>query len=246
MSMDIISFLLGKLAEEASELAHAALKAQTFGLYATHPDTNESNIDQITRELNDVMGVIELLKGFRHQFTDLGHPRNLRAKGVKIATMLKNACVRDPSLEGRLGLEVMNFMEVLLNPPALAAMDSTISMTFEDYNDPVKGAALEFFIGKDTQNKCVKLPDADSVEFWRMPFSSELFEMHRQVYSNEEWIKYGWVKLDGKCTTIAGFLKNSDPRIAQLFFRNAFNCISVPLPNRTAYAPFNFTWEDKP
>lgn len=58
-------YLLGKLAEEAAELAQIAIKAQQFGLEEVfggegNPD-GLSNRDRIENEFNDVVGVVHLL-----------------------------------------------------------------------------------------------------------------------------------------------------------------------------------------
>lgn len=57
-------YLLGKLAEEASELAQIAIKAQHFGLGETQcgqGDDFPTNAKRIEAEFNDVLGVIDLL-----------------------------------------------------------------------------------------------------------------------------------------------------------------------------------------
>ena len=55
-------YLLGKIAEEASEVAKAALKAQQFGFDSAHPDApDESNLALLRAELNDLLGVTLML-----------------------------------------------------------------------------------------------------------------------------------------------------------------------------------------
>lgn len=58
-------YLLGKLAEEAAELAQIAIKAQQFGIDEvfggeSNPDAL-SNRDRIESEYNDVQGIINML-----------------------------------------------------------------------------------------------------------------------------------------------------------------------------------------
>ena len=58
-------YLLGKLAEEAAELAQIAIKAQQFGIDEvfggdSNPD-KLSNRDRIEAEFNDVLGIIYAL-----------------------------------------------------------------------------------------------------------------------------------------------------------------------------------------
>lgn len=55
-------YLLIKLAEEASEIAQAALKAAQFGMNSYHPETEISNTTQLFTELDDLHGVINLLR----------------------------------------------------------------------------------------------------------------------------------------------------------------------------------------
>lgn len=50
--------LLGKLAEEASELAHAALKAQMFGLENSHEGL--SKVGMLDSEIKDVLALLVL------------------------------------------------------------------------------------------------------------------------------------------------------------------------------------------
>lgn len=59
-------YLLGKLAEEAAELAQIAVKAQQFGLkevFGGQEGTPLNNAQRIELEYNDVMGVINMLNG---------------------------------------------------------------------------------------------------------------------------------------------------------------------------------------
>jgi len=57
-------YLLGKLAEEAAELAQIAIKAQQFGLdevFGGQTGTPLSNAHRIQAEFNDVLGVMKML-----------------------------------------------------------------------------------------------------------------------------------------------------------------------------------------
>lgn len=57
--MTPLQFYLKKLAEEAGEVAHDALKAMEFGLDSEYG--GETNRERINRELNDLMQVVEVL-----------------------------------------------------------------------------------------------------------------------------------------------------------------------------------------
>lgn len=54
-------YLLTKLAEEASEVAQIALKAQQFGLDYLHPKLLESNAARIRAELTDLLAIVDML-----------------------------------------------------------------------------------------------------------------------------------------------------------------------------------------
>lgn len=62
--MTNVQYLLGKLAEEASELAQIAIKAQQFGLDEVFggQETPLSNAERISGEFSDVVGVIAMLQ----------------------------------------------------------------------------------------------------------------------------------------------------------------------------------------
>lgn len=59
-------YLLGKLAEEAAELAQIAIKAQQFGLdhvFGGQGDNTQSNAERISAEMNDTVAVFYMLVG---------------------------------------------------------------------------------------------------------------------------------------------------------------------------------------
>lgn len=53
-------FILSKIAEEASELSHAALKAQQFGIFERDSDA-PTNYELIQAEFNDLIAEVGLL-----------------------------------------------------------------------------------------------------------------------------------------------------------------------------------------
>ncbi|MEM8499880.1 MAG: hypothetical protein AAF542_17790 [Pseudomonadota bacterium] len=61
MSMTLEQHLLGKLAEEASEVAKIALKAQQFGLHEVREGQSLSNAERIYEELNDLEASVRML-----------------------------------------------------------------------------------------------------------------------------------------------------------------------------------------
>lgn len=60
--MDELQYLLGKVAEESMEIGHIALKAQAFGIQFPNPVTGEVNLHKLQDELNDLDGVVEMLR----------------------------------------------------------------------------------------------------------------------------------------------------------------------------------------
>jgi hypothetical protein len=59
--MTRLQLLLGKLAEEASEVSQIALKNQQFGLHKTWPGENYTNVERVHYELDDLMAIVEML-----------------------------------------------------------------------------------------------------------------------------------------------------------------------------------------
>lgn len=59
--MNKIEHLLTCLTEECSEVQQAVAKAQRFGLNDGYPGTSSTNADDIIREFNETIAVMELL-----------------------------------------------------------------------------------------------------------------------------------------------------------------------------------------
>jgi hypothetical protein len=59
--MNRTQYLLCKVAEEASEVAKAALKAQQFGMESMNRDSGMTNERELMFEMCDLIGVLELL-----------------------------------------------------------------------------------------------------------------------------------------------------------------------------------------
>lgn len=60
--MNALEFLLTHVQEECGEITQAAAKILRFGLDSRDPRTGEINVDKFVKELNDLQGIIELLK----------------------------------------------------------------------------------------------------------------------------------------------------------------------------------------
>lgn len=90
MSMSVQQHLLLKLAEEASEITHIALKTMQFGYDSVKPDTSEKNIIRLREEINDLLAAIDMLNtscDFNFK-TDLNH---ISRKKEKVNTFLKQS-----------------------------------------------------------------------------------------------------------------------------------------------------------
>lgn len=66
INMTFEHYLLICLAEEASELAKAAIKAARFGLQNHHPRSNLTNSYKIRLEMNDVLSLMDMLYKATH------------------------------------------------------------------------------------------------------------------------------------------------------------------------------------
>lgn len=60
--MNLQHYLLSRIAEEASEVIKAALKAQNFGMDSVNPHTGIANREELRLELIDLQAVKELLE----------------------------------------------------------------------------------------------------------------------------------------------------------------------------------------
>jgi hypothetical protein len=60
--MTRIQLLLGKVAEECSEIAHRALKAQQFGLDEVQDGQSLNNWERLAGELTDLRAICEMIE----------------------------------------------------------------------------------------------------------------------------------------------------------------------------------------
>jgi len=83
--MTLVQFYLTKIAEEASEVAKIALKAQQFGLSEVQPGRDQSNAQRMYGELNDLLAMVHRLGEVSNGefFFDIGAPDH-----VAVATKL--------------------------------------------------------------------------------------------------------------------------------------------------------------
>ena len=97
--MNLEQLILGKIAEEASEIAKAALKAQQFGLDDCDPATRVSNGDWLTAEYHDLQGMFAMLNMLLKQegpgFTLEATPWQLRQKIEKVCRWAQHSIKKD-------------------------------------------------------------------------------------------------------------------------------------------------------
>ena len=82
--MNRIQFLLGKLAEEAVEIAKIALKCQQFGLLEIMEGQPLTNATRTHLELDDLVAVVRLLNK-ETDFDYMPNEQNIETKINKIA-----------------------------------------------------------------------------------------------------------------------------------------------------------------
>lgn len=75
--MTLEQFYLIKIAEEATELAQAALKASQFGLFEMSPGA-KTNEELMTQELNDLLAVVGMLRCNHYEYSVLVEDSDLQ------------------------------------------------------------------------------------------------------------------------------------------------------------------------
>lgn len=85
--MSGLQHLLGKLAEEGTEVAQIALKTAQFGMYEVCTGQPHTNVERVHQELDDLMGIIEMLNE-RYGFDYIPNPERIAAKKVKVDKFL--------------------------------------------------------------------------------------------------------------------------------------------------------------
>jgi hypothetical protein len=81
-------FLLTKIAEEASEVAKIALKAQQFGLTEVQPGREQSNAERMYAELNDLATVVRMLTETGGGFNFVPCVASMETKRAKVNEFL--------------------------------------------------------------------------------------------------------------------------------------------------------------
>lgn len=82
--MDRIQFLFCKLAEEAAEVTHIAMKNQQFGMNETMPGQPFNNAERAHQEINDLLTIIDMLnEEFDFGFVKNGIQMKLKREKVE-------------------------------------------------------------------------------------------------------------------------------------------------------------------
>lgn len=88
--MDRLQHLLVKLAEERVEIAQIALKTAQFGPDGIIPGTNITNFQKCHQELDDLLGVVEMLND-EFNFGYIPNRANMNAKKAKVREYLEHS-----------------------------------------------------------------------------------------------------------------------------------------------------------
>ncbi len=97
--MNIIEHLLVCITEECGEIIQAADKALRFGLDDHAPGKNQTNLEDLVKEVNDLVAVIEVLDKSGVTFSGLFSRDDIEAKKKKIQHFLEYAVSRGTTQE---------------------------------------------------------------------------------------------------------------------------------------------------
>lgn len=86
--MKIKEHLLICIMEEAAEIQQAAAKALRFGLYHSYNGKGGTNIEDIAREITDLLAVVNLCEQYGIDFPEIGSPDDIADKQDKVNKMM--------------------------------------------------------------------------------------------------------------------------------------------------------------
>lgn len=89
--MNKTEHLLTCLAEECAEVGQAAAKALRFGIDDMPPNGGLPNNEYIVREMNDVLAIIELLRGHGIELNGIGYRVAIDEKKAKVERFMEYA-----------------------------------------------------------------------------------------------------------------------------------------------------------
>jgi hypothetical protein len=80
----LVQYLLNRSTEECCEAGQAFSKLFTFGVHHRHPVTKDLAITKAAQEINDILGVVDMLRDFGVDIFGIGKPEAIEAKKLKI------------------------------------------------------------------------------------------------------------------------------------------------------------------
>lgn len=89
--MELKEYYFTCLNEEAGEVIQASCKCQRFGEQDGYPNTERTNISDLTKEINDVLAIVELLKEEGVVFDGLYSREQIEAKKVRVKKWLQHS-----------------------------------------------------------------------------------------------------------------------------------------------------------
>lgn len=87
--MNLEEYLFNRLGEEGSEIAQACTKILSFGPSHRVPSNRMVATDYLVTEINDVLGVADLLKECGIELFGIGKPQARKAKIQKVITYMQ-------------------------------------------------------------------------------------------------------------------------------------------------------------
>ncbi len=79
-----IEYLLACIAEEGGEISQAACKSLRFGLSDKAPYSDSTNSQNIVKEVNDLLAVVEMLNEECRQLSGIGDRDEIQKKKNKV------------------------------------------------------------------------------------------------------------------------------------------------------------------
>ena len=81
--MNNLQFLLTKLSEECAEIAQVASKTIQFGYRSKHPEKDETNLERLHSELDDLYAIVKMLNE-QYAFDYIQNEENIAKKIARV------------------------------------------------------------------------------------------------------------------------------------------------------------------
>lgn len=89
--MNLTEHLLTCAAEEGCEIGQAGHKALRFGLDDINPKSRQTNRQDLVTEVNDLLGVLEMLQEHGVELPGLFDRRAIEAKKLRVLTWMEHS-----------------------------------------------------------------------------------------------------------------------------------------------------------